>query len=446
MPHTAIDMRVAPDDGSLLGHILLDTALAAEPGPQVGLLLDTIDVSSLNDAQKAQLVLAWERQGAWMAARQHDAIASLCGEESVHDDTSVAIELSTSLGLGEFAIQRRMDTARALQVRLSLSQGLLKTGKWTLQHVAAIVEQTADLTDEQAAWVEAQIVAAWEKGSVRTPAQVRSRTKRAAMTVDTQRAEQIQAAEAKRVEIAQYSDGQGLVELNARLQAEDSQVVWKALTARGRQLRKAAGTDTERRDLAFWRARALVDMADETLADPSLTTFQGKRRIEVGVVVGLDTLLKLNDDPGELVGHGPIPPSVARKMATEGQWRRWVTEPVTGHLLDYGRTTYRPPQELVEFLLARDAHCVFPGCSMPAWRCELDHVDEWSKGGHTAARCMQSLCFKHHGKRTSGDLDVRRLPDGSTECSSWSGKTHLVPPREVLPRFSQPPPGDDPPY
>ncbi len=156
-------------------------------------------------------------------------------------------------------------------------------------------------------------------------------------------------------------------------------------------------------------------------------------------------MLKLNDEPGELVGHGPVPPSVARKMATEGEWRRWVTEPVTGHLLDYGRTTYRPPQELVEFLLARDAHCVFPGCSMPAWRCELDHVEEWSKGGPTAARCMQSLCFKHHSKRTCGELDVRRLSDGSTETTSWSGQTHRVPPREVLPGFS-PPPDDDPPY
>ncbi len=278
-------MRVSPDDGCLLGHILLDTALAAEPGPQVGLLLDKIDVSSLNDPQKAQLVQAWERQSAWTAARQLEAVASLCGEESLHDDTSTAIELSTTLGVGEFAIHRRMDTARALQVRLPLTRGLLKSGKWTLQHVTALVEQTAELTDEQATWVEAQIVQAWEKGSVRTPAQVRTRAKRAAMTADSERAEQLQAAEAKRVQIAQYPDGQGLVELNARLLAEDSQVVWKALTARGRQLRKAAGPDTERRDLAFWRARALVDMADQTLADPSLTTFQGKRRVEVGVVV-----------------------------------------------------------------------------------------------------------------------------------------------------------------
>ena len=70
-------MMVSPDDGRLLGHVLLDAVLAEEPGPQLDLLLDAIPVPSLNDAQKAQLVQAWERQLAWAVARRREAVGSL---------------------------------------------------------------------------------------------------------------------------------------------------------------------------------------------------------------------------------------------------------------------------------------------------------------------------------------------------------------------------------
>jgi hypothetical protein len=49
-----------------------------------------------------------------------------------------------------------------------------------------------------------------------------------------------------------------------------------------------------------------------------------------------------------------------------GTWRRLVTDPVTGQLLDYGQDTYRPPKDLAEFVIARDQTCTFPGCERPA--------------------------------------------------------------------------------
>jgi hypothetical protein len=51
-------------------------------------------------------------------------------------------------------------------------------------------------------------------------------------------------------------------------------------------------------------------------------------RPSVQVTVALSTLLGLDEQPGELDGTGPIPASVARRIAADetGTWRRLVTD------------------------------------------------------------------------------------------------------------------------
>ena len=43
--------------------------------------------------------------------------------------------------------------------------------------------------------------------------------------------------------------------------------------------------------------------------------------------------------------------------------RRLVTDPVTGVLVDYGRTRYRPDAYLTGLTKARDVTCRAPGCT-----------------------------------------------------------------------------------
>jgi hypothetical protein len=155
----------------------------------------------------------------------------------------------------------------------------------------------------------------------------------------------------------------------------------------------------------------------------------------------MDTLLRMNEDPAELTGYGPIPAQVARELASDAQWRRWVTDPVHGHLLDYGRSTYRPRQELVEYLIARDNSCTFPGCGVPAWRCDIDHTNTWSEGGETAAWCMGAVCRSDHNHRTHGGWKVTRDKLGLLRWISPLGRIHNVLPRQVLPTFTGDPPG-----
>jgi hypothetical protein len=147
------------------------------------------------------------------------------------------------------------------------------------------------------------------------------------------------------------------------------------------------------------------------------------------VTVDLPTLLHLADNPAHLVGCGPLPASVARGLAGDAAWRRLVTEPVTGHLLDYGTTTYRPPQPLVAYITARDRRCVFPGCENPQCGCDLDHAIPHPIG-HTSATNCGLLSRRHHRLKTFRPWKIKRHPDGSATWTSPTGLTHHVPPRD----------------
>jgi hypothetical protein len=106
-------------------------------------------------------------------------------------------------------------------------------------------------------------------------------------------------------------------------------------------------------------------------------------------------LMGLDDQPGELAGYGPIPADLARELAGDATWRRLLTDPISGQLLDFGRTTYRPPAALADFVRARDHRCLFPGCSRPADACDIDHRTPHPHGP-TSAENLGCLCRHHH--------------------------------------------------
>lgn len=66
-------------------------------------------------------------------------------------------------------------------------------------------------------------------------------------------------------------------------------------------------------------------------------------RPNVHVTVAATTLLGLDDEPAELGGYGPIPASVARELAQEGTWRRILTDPTTGTVVET-RPRHVPPR------------------------------------------------------------------------------------------------------
>lgn len=156
-------------------------------------------------------------------------------------------------------------------------------------------------------------------------------------------------------------------------------------------------------------------------------------RNRIAAVVDLPTLLGLANNPAEIPGYGPISAQIARQLARDAQWERWVTDPGSGHLLDVGRTTYTPPAALRDYLAARDGVCRFPGCSRDASKIDQDHVIAWHQGGLTSAENLGSLCRRHHRLKTAGTwVILQSRADGSCTWKSPNGSIHAVPPNRIL--------------
>ena len=112
-----------------------------------------------------------------------------------------------------------------------------------------------------------------------------------------------------------------------------------------------------------------------------------------------------------------VPALTAWALAAGGTWRRLITDPTSGTVVDVGRTRYRPPAGLADLVRARDRACVFPTCQTPAERCDIDHLTAWSQGGTTSLDNLVVLCEAHHRlKHTPGWALTRDQASGTL---SW---------------------------
>lgn len=109
-------------------------------------------------------------------------------------------------------------------------------------------------------------------------------------------------------------------------------------------------------------------------------------------------------------GVGPIDPVTARRLVGQSPTlTRLLTDPVSDALLSVDSRRYRPTADLKRFLRARDRGCTFPGCGAASHRTDMDHTDDWARGGETRADNLALLCRKHHRlkhmTRFTPDLD-----------------------------------------
>ena len=186
------------------------------------------------------------------------------------------------------------------------------------------------------------------------------------------------------------------------------------------------------RTMDMKRADALSEIAGIAVSLSADEAKSHRRSVSVNVTIDLPTLLGLKENPGQLAGYGVLPAQIMRALAGEGKWRRFITDPNTGTLLDYGRDSYQPPQDLVDYLIARDRTCRFPGCRQSAARADIDHAEAWEDGGETSAANLGALCRRHHRMKTHGGWKLSSNEDGSCNWESPDGHRYFVPARPVL--------------
>jgi hypothetical protein len=186
------------------------------------------------------------------------------------------------------------------------------------------------------------------------------------------------------------------------------------------------------RTMDMKRADALSEIAGIAVSLSEDEAKSHRRSVSVNVTIDLPTLLGLNENPGQLAGYGVLPAQIMRALAGEGKWRRFITDPNTGTLLDYGRDSYQPPQDLVDYLIARDRTCRFPGCRQSAARADIDHAEAWEDGGETSAANLGALCRRHHRMKTHGGWKLTSNEDGSCNWESPDGHRYFVPARPIM--------------
>ena len=423
---------------------VVQTLLAAIPGITTLADLVGIDPHKLSPASRIDYLSALERQTAWLQALMQRAIVAVAGRESsVSDkiwdgvDEAEREDISTALRLSPNTAQMRIDVARTLVNHLPNTCSALAMGEISTAHATVIAKETAaairDGLSEYAIYqVEEKALSFAE---FHTPGQVANKVRTTIAQLAPAEFEEVvdRARETRRVSC--YNDADGMATVVAILPAQDAQIVMKSIEA----YILTMNAHDEETPTKVWsllsadnkRADALTAILSSALSD-SLTIVKPHRRaVTINVTIDLPTLLGLAQNPGQLSGYGAIPASVARELASDATWKRFITDPQTGNLLDYGREKYEPPQALVDFLLARDRTCRFPGCRQPATRTDIDHAHSWESGGHTNIENLGLLCRRHHRLKTHGGWSLISNDDGSCEWSSPVGKKYFVPARPI---------------
>jgi hypothetical protein len=199
--------------------------------------------------------------------------------------------------------------------------------------------------------------------------------------------------------------GNGMYDLHAHLPATEAISVFGVIDTLAHSTKPTLEPGDER-TIGNLRADALVDL---------VTRPDGQQRIsyEIGVVVPTGTLLGLDNTDGYLPGHGPIPAALCRELAADNTWRRILTDPATGHLLDLSASRYAPSDRLARFIRTRDQHCRWPACRGRIDHSEIDHTVEFSIGGITIRINLSLLCGRHHKIKHLPGWDLIQDPDGS---------------------------------
>jgi hypothetical protein len=152
------------------------------------------------------------------------------------------------------------------------------------------------------------------------------------------------------------------------------------------------------RTVAARRADLLLEMVQSNTDRPGLI-----------VHVSSETLLEAKPGISETESGIFLTAEEIRRISCDAHLTR-VIFGTDSQPLDVGRTKRLVTPPLRIAVVARDLHCVFPGCDRPASWCDIHHLIPWSQGGPTSLDNLVMLCRHHHTLIHEGGWRIEGIP------------------------------------
>jgi hypothetical protein len=266
-PPTVLDALGSPAD-------VASWAATAPPGADVVAPLVVIDPSTVDGAAQIDLLVALERQIAWLTARQQRVLASLdgraldwAGKESI-DYTREQVGAALRLSPGHAA--DRLAVGRTLVDRLPATLGMLDRGEITYLHAKRLAEAVVPFDAKTTAKIEDRVLARAADQSV---GQFNTSVRRAVIAADPRAAEQRHEDAVAQRCVVIIPQPDGVAELSALLPAEGAALVKTVLDSLA-----TVKTSGETRTMDQRRADCLVDVFARVLGDPRYLNSTGTAR------------------------------------------------------------------------------------------------------------------------------------------------------------------------
>ena len=445
-PDDPYDPEAGATEADVADVLLLVAALP--PGAEAVALLSSLTARSLSADQWLTVAQLWQPLINWVSGQESAAVAACAGPAPSPDAAAdvkfvdpAALELAAALDCGQDFARDKVNTARVLApgALLAATGELLRAGTISPYRAQLIAHALQSLPAEVAAAAEALILPKAPNGQ---PASLKHRIKRAILEVNAAEAAKawLDSVAGRRV-VFDDGNADGLIGMHAYFEPVVALAVQQHLNAAagGRKDFDGRGKDARMAD-------ALAGCVLGTKPDDPSTPLAPKVRVQL--TMSLPVLLGLRENLGELVGFGPVPAPIARLLAKDAEFQRFVFEPADGHLIDLGTKHYTPSPELHDLVTARDRRCRFPGSNRSAENADDDHIKPFGrgsnadKGGSTSYANLGKLGRHNHRAKTHGGFTATPEDNAVVRWQTPLGRVYRTRPHDYRDPEDRPP---DPP-
>jgi len=437
IPQEFFDGVPVPAAVSLDGELL--AALEdASAGAWLAEMIEGVDVGSLTTFELATYLRQCARAQAWIGSCLDTAVAELASRRD--RDVAADVEVSTALRESLQTAQRRVHRALRLRGLLPVFKRAFHRGDLSEYDVAQLVDATSCTDDaDMLAEVQERTLANLRGQSAK---ELRRYARRLIDRLDPAAANRRARAARANADVRLEPGEDGMASIVAEQPVEDAMIVKAAVDAHAISA-KLAG---DPRPIGELRNAALTGLCSDYLTGRTgvgaggAAPRSGGRPIEVNVVVGLRTVLGLDDLPGEVPSAGLIPREDIARMIAEDQARLRLLVvddgdgPGRGRVVYRGHRAYRPTPEQIAYARAAYPTSLGPASSVRAERCDVDHFKEWPDG-ITIETNLGPFDRPWHIRKTRGSLTVTVDDSGAVTVTTVLGQTRTTHPYDYSPHL-----------